>query len=230
VIVTRHILQGLVMIAIMALLAWLLGDLLDRHWIDVYVRGHGVAGELLFVGVAALLLGIGLSRQVVAFMAGYGFGFAGGFLLSMVAVVAGCMITFYCTRFLLRGALAQHFSKRARKLDMFLHDHTFTATLLLRLLPVGSNWMVNIAAGVSAVRGVPFLLGSMLGFIPQMLIFALVGSGSQLQQFWQVVVAMAMFVVSALLGIWLFARYRRHYRVEQQSDMDAQDAGLVHKS
>ena len=75
---TRHILHGLALITVMTLLAWLLGDLMDRHWIDVYVRDRGVTGELLFVGVTTLLISIGISRQLVAFLAGYGFGFTGG--------------------------------------------------------------------------------------------------------------------------------------------------------
>lgn len=206
---SRSILYGLILIAVMALLAWLTGDLLDRHWIDVYVRGYGTSGECLFVAVTTLLIGIGLSRQVVAFLAGYGFGFAGGLLLSMSAVIAGCMLTFYVARLLLRERLARRLSARIRRLDGFLRDHTFSATLLFRLLPVGSNWMVNVAAGASAVRGAPFFLGSALGYIPQMLIFTLVGSGSQVQQVWQIAVAMAMFIVAAVLGTWLFARYRR---------------------
>lgn len=223
----RHILHGLLMIGVMALLAWLLGDLLDRHWIDRYVRGHGLAGELLFVGVSALLISSGLSRQLIAFLAGYGFGFTGGFLLSMLAVTAGCVITFYCTRLLLREFLARYFSARLRNVYNFIREHTFSATLLVRLLPVGNNWMVNIAAGTSGVRSVPFFLGSALGFIPQMAVFALVGSGSQLQQFWQIAIAMVMFVVAALLGVWLFARYRRHFRASAQLYPELQDPPLV---
>ncbi|MGB5472966.1 MAG: VTT domain-containing protein [Gammaproteobacteria bacterium] len=224
---TRHILHGLALITVMTLLAWLLGDLMDRHWIDVYVRDRGVTGDLLFVGVTTLLISIGISRQLVAFLAGYGFGFTGGLLLSMVAVIAGCVLTFYCTRLLLRDFLSRHFAARMRKLNDFIREHTFSATLLVRLLPVGNNWMVNIAAGASAVRGLPFFLGSTLGFIPQMAVFALVGSGSQLQQFWQVAIAMAMFILAAVLGVWLFARFRRFHRSDINLDEDIQDSSLA---
>ncbi|MGB5539847.1 MAG: VTT domain-containing protein [Gammaproteobacteria bacterium] len=224
---TRHILHGLALITVMALLAWLLGDVMDRHWIDVYVRDRGVTGELLFVGITTLLISTGISRQLVAFLAGYGFGFTGGVLLSMAAAIAGCILTFYCTRLLLRDFLSRHFAARMRRLDNFIREHTFSATLLVRLLPVGNNWMVNIAAGASAVRGLPFFLGSTLGFIPQMAVFALVGSGSQLQQLWQVAIAMAMFVLAAVLGVWLFARFRRFYRSDINLDEDLQDSSLA---
>ena len=59
------------------------------------------------------------------------------------------------------------------------------------------------------MRGLPFFLGSALGYIPQMVIFTLVGSGTQVQQFWQVAIAMTMFVAATALGAWLFGRYRQ---------------------
>jgi len=204
----RFVLRGLALIAAMVVLGWLLGDLLDRHWIDAYVRGHGLQGELLFVGVAVLLISLGLSRQLIAFLAGYGFGVTGGILLSMLAVILGSMLTFYTARLLLRAFLAERFGGRIRRLNAFLSEHTFTATLVFRLLPVGNNWMVNLAAGASAVRALPFFLGSALGFIPQMLIFALVGSGTSVGQFWQVAIAMVMFVLAALLAIHLYRTWR----------------------
>jgi uncharacterized membrane protein YdjX (TVP38/TMEM64 family) len=216
------IFRGLVVIAMLVLLAWLLGDVLDRHWIDVYVREQGIIGELLFVCVAGLLISIGLSRQLVAFLAGYGFGFPAGLLLAMVAVIAGCVTTFYITRLLLRDFLRRRQSARLRRIDHFIHNNTFATTLLFRLLPVGSNWLVNIAAGASSVRGLQFFLGSAFGYIPQMVIFALVGSGSQLQQFWQIAIAMAMFAAAAVLGGWLFGRYRQQQGLAQAAESPAQ--------
>lgn len=225
--VRRDIAQGLAMIAAMAALAWLLGDLLDQHWVDVYIRGRGTAGELLFVTVTASMISIGLSRQLVAFLAGYGFGFAGGFLLSMLAVVSGCVMTYYAARLLLRRGIARRSGAKTRGLISFIRGHTFSATLLVRLLPVGNNWLVNLAAGASDVRGIPFFLGSALGFVPQMAVFALVGSGTQLQHYWQILIAMAMFVVSALLGVWLYVRFRRRYRPSAPLDGDARDSFLA---
>lgn len=217
------IFRGLVVIVILVLAAFLLGDVLDRHWIDVYVREQGYVGQLLFVCVAGLLISVGLSRQVVAFLAGYGFGFPVGLLLGMVAVVAGCVTTFCITRLLLRDFVRRHESPRLRRIDRFIHDNTFATTLLFRLLPVGSNWLVNIAAGASSVRSLPFFSGSALGYIPQMTIFALVGSGSQLQQLWQVAIAMAMLVAAAVLGGWLYRRYRQQPGSAQAGDSSSQD-------
>jgi uncharacterized membrane protein YdjX (TVP38/TMEM64 family) len=68
--------------------------------------------------------------------------------------------------------------------------------------------MISVAGGASSVRSLPFFLGSAMGYVPQMLIFCLVGSGTQVGQFWQVAIAMAMFVLAALLGVYLYRSYR----------------------
>jgi uncharacterized membrane protein YdjX (TVP38/TMEM64 family) len=214
----RVILPGLVVIVILVTLGYLLGDVIDRDWINTHVRGRGLAGELLFVGVGGLLASIGLSRQVIAFVGGYGFGFLGGALLGTLAALLGCLLSFYVSRLLGRSWLTRHYSARIRKVDNFIHDNTFSMTLLIRLLPLGSNWIVNLAAGVSGVRPLPFFLGSTLGYVPQMLVFALLGSGTRVGQFWQVAIASALFVVAALLGVYLYRRYRQGVMLDAAMD------------
>ncbi|MCK5479603.1 MAG: TVP38/TMEM64 family protein [Gammaproteobacteria bacterium] len=203
----RFIFRGLLAIIVLVLAAYLLRDVLDQAWVDRYVRDRGLAGEVLFVGICALLAGAGLSRQVIAFLAGYGFGFSQGVLLAMLAVVTGCIITFSIARLFLRGFLLKRYSERIRRVDEFIRENTFSMTLLIRLLPLGSNWMFNIAAGVSGVRSLPFFLGSALGYLPQMMIFSLVGGGARVDQFWQIAIAIAMLVVAVVLGAYLYRKY-----------------------
>ena len=203
----RFIVRGLLVITVLLLITYLLRDVLDQAWVDRYVRDRGLIGEIVFAGLCALLASVGLSRQIIAFLAGYGFGFSRGVLLAMLAEVSGCIITFCIARFLLRGLLLKRYSARVRRVDEFIRENTFSTTLLIRLLPLGSNWMFNIAAGVSAVRSLPFFLGSALGYIPQMIIFTLLGSGVSVDQSWQIAIAVAMFVAAAVLGSYLYRKY-----------------------
>ena len=211
----RFIFRGLLVIVVLVLITWLLKDVLDQAWVDQMVRDNGVVGVLLFVLICCLLGSVGLSRQLIAFLGGYAFGFLQGFVLSMAAVVGACITTFYVARVLLRTTLEKRFSVRIQQVDQFLHENTFTMALLVRLLPLGSNWMINIAAGVSSVRKLPFFLGSALGYIPQMLVFSLVGSGVRVDQFWQVAIAMVLFVLAATLGVVLYRNVARGRTLDQ---------------
>ena len=214
----RILFRSLLVLAVLLLVAYLLKDVLDQQWVDAQIRGRGIYGELLFVLLCTLLGSIGLSRQLIAFLGGYAFGVEYGFSLSMLAVVSACITTFYVSRLFLRSFMGRHFSERIRRVDEFIRDNTFMMALLIRLLPLGSNWMVNIGAGVSGVRSVPFFTGSALGYVPQMLIFSLLGSGVRVDEFWQLLLAMMLFVVAAVMGGYLYRQYRQGSSLPRSTD------------
>jgi uncharacterized membrane protein YdjX (TVP38/TMEM64 family) len=162
-------------------------------------------GQVVTTG---LLIGIGLSRQLPALFAGYDIGVVAGTVQSVVTVILDGRISFNGGSLLLRAFLAGRHGARIRRLDGLTREHTLTTTSLLRQLPVGNNRLSNLADGTSAVRGVPFFPGSSPGYFPQMLVVALAGCGSQLQEFRQSAITVVTFVVSALPGIRLLGRYR----------------------
>ncbi len=81
--------------------------------------------------------------------------------------------------------------------------------MLIRLLPVGSNVITNLLAGVSSVPLLPFLAGSLIGYLPQTVIFVLLGSGVNVQPVWRTAASVALFVASGLLGVVLYRRMRQ---------------------
>ena len=185
-----------------------LGIFFDEAWVDTAVRGQGIKGVLVFVGVGWGLTSVGLPRQLVAFLGGYAFGFTAGTGLALAATTLGCVTAFLFARLLARDWVAGKISGRVRRVDDFLADNPFTMTLLIRFLPLGSNFLTNLAAGVSSVRPWPFFAGSCLGYIPQMVVFALVGSGMTLEPGLRISLSAVLFVVSGFIGISLYRKYR----------------------
>ena len=219
----RIILRGLVLIGSLAILGYLasttqVASLLDEKWIDREVRGQGLSGDLLFLAIGGLATAIGVPRQLIAFLGGYAYGILAGTLLATLTAGLGCVLAFYYARLLGRGMLAERYSTRIRKLDDFVHDHPFSMTLLIRLLPVGSNLATNLVAGVSKVRALPFFAGSVLGYLPQSLVFALVGGGVQVDKQWHVALAAGLFVVSSVLGVRLYRRFRHGKSFDERVD------------
>ncbi|CUU41970.1 TVP38/TMEM64 family inner membrane protein ydjZ [Blastochloris viridis] len=206
--------RGLMLIATFVVLGYTLkatglSDLVDTGWIDSQVKGRGLSGEVIFVAVGAVFTAVGLPRQLICFLAGYAFDLALGTALALVASVAGCVVAFAYARLLGRAIVKHRFPRRIAALDNVLHGHPLSMTLLIRLLPVGSNLITNLAAGVSSVRPLPFIVGSALGYVPQTVVFALAGSGVQLDAELRIAVSAALFVVSGILGVMLYRRYRK---------------------
>jgi len=195
----------------------------NQAWIDSDIRGNGLTGELIFVAFGAAFAAIGLPRQVVSFLGGYAFGFLAGSLLALLATAFGCILTFTYARVLGRDFVKARFANRIRRIDGFLADHPFSMTLLIRFLPVGSNLVTNLAAGVSGVRAAAFIAGSAVGFMPQTIIFALAGSGTTVDDVYKIALSVVLFVVSGVLGYVLYRRFRHGKsigrRVEQEIGM-----------
>lgn len=223
----KLILRGLAVLLSLAAIGFLVqwsgvGGMLDQGWIDREVRGKGLSGELLFLGLGMLATAVGFPRQVIAFMGGYAFGFTYGSLLGVLATVLGCVTTFVYARLFGRGLVAHRLGGRIAKVDAFVRDNPFTMTLLIRLLPVGSNVATSLAAGVSSVAALPFLLGSAVGFVPQTLVFALVGSGVSVDPVWRIGLGTVLFVVSGALGVYLYRslRHGKVYDEELEHEME----------
>ncbi|WP_043831958.1 TVP38/TMEM64 family protein [Muricoccus aerilatus] len=179
-------------------------------WVDHWIRGQGLQGEAVFLAVGAAAAAAGLPRQGVAFLGGYAFGAPVGTGLALVAQVLGCAASFGWARLLGRDWAARRlegrFGRRLRPLHDRLVASPFGATLALRLLPVGNNLALNLLAGLSGVRMAPFVLGSAIGYLPQTLVFALLGNGVAVDRMAQLVLGGALFLVSVALGAWLLRR------------------------
>ncbi len=210
----KVLLRGLIMIGLLVALGFLLkssglGEIIDKNWIDVHVRNNGLVGQLLFVGVGALLAAVGFPRQIISFLAGYAFGLNMGVFLALVACALGCALSFFFARLIGRDWVKSKFPRRLEKADQFFSANTFSTTLLIRFMPVGSNIVTNLVAGVSGATALSFIAGSTLGYIPQTVIFALLGSGFNLDPELRITLSVILFVGSVVLGVFLYRKYKR---------------------
>lgn len=209
----RQLLRGLALIATLAIIGWAMERIgisrfLDTGWVDGQVRGQGVAGIGLFLLVGAIAVAIGVPRQAVCFLAGYAAGLVEGAALALAATILGSAVAFFYARLIGRDFVRRRLGERARRVDEFLGRNTFATVVAIRFLPVGNNLLTNLVAGISAVPAVPFLLGSAVGFIPQTIVFVLLGSGIRVDPPLRIGLSIALFLASALLGAVLYRRRR----------------------
>lgn len=225
----RIVVRGLILIGSLVAFGYLLkvtqfGTAVNEAWIDSEIRGNGLSGELWFLAAGALFMAAGLPRQIISFLGGYAFGFVLGTALALLSSIGACVTAFYYARLIGRAPLKARFSKRIKKLDDFLHRHPFSMTLLIRLLPAGNNLITCLLAGVSSVPARAFFAGSALGYIPQTVVFALIGSGIHLDPMLRIGVGVLMFVVSGVLGVWLYRKYRHGKTLGAELERELTDA------
>ena len=197
-----------------------LGAAPGTDWVDHYIRGRGLLGETIFLLAGAAASAAGLPRQGVAFLGGYAFGAVIGTGLALAAQLLGAAIAFFWAQLVGRDwaerRLAGRLGRRLRPLRDALAESPFDTTLALRLLPVGNNLALNLLAGMAGIAAAPFLLASAVGYLPQTLVFALLGKGVRVDGAWQIGLAAAMLLGSVLLGLRLLRRHRAGRALDEE--------------
>lgn len=191
------------LIALFALVSYQLlgGQQVQQQLLSILPEGNlGIATLfiLLIVGTS-----IGLPRQVAAFCSGYSLGVFIGGLFATAAAIGGCMISLSIGRFLFSEKLAQRYPIQLAKLQQFFANRTLLKAIIIRLIPAGSNLLTNLLAGFSKVPTKPYVVGSAIGFLPQMFIFAMLGNGIKINSQMQISVSIALFVIAILLSLYL---------------------------
>jgi uncharacterized membrane protein YdjX (TVP38/TMEM64 family) len=184
----------------------------DAERMGALLADQGTLAPLLFVLAGAAATAAGLPRQAVAFLGGYVFGALAGTGLALAAQLIGAAAAFGWARLVGRAwverRLAGRFGPKLRPLVATLRQTPFGAALALRLLPVGNNLALNLLAGMAGIAALPFLAASAIGYLPQTVVFALLGKGVRVDGSWQIGLAAAMFAASLALGFWLWRRHR----------------------
>lgn len=214
----RAAVKGIVMLALLGIAVYAakksgLDEMLkNTEWFDKHILGSGPLSVVIYLGVTMALSAVGIPRQILAFLGGFAFGAVGGTLLSTIGCGFGCGLAAGYARFFGREMVARRFGQRIKKIDAFLSIQPFRMALAIRLLPVGSNVLANLAAGVSSIPLIPFIFGSAVGYLPQNLIFALFGGGlnaeSRVGMLLSVGVSVVLFVASGWLGVAAYRKYK----------------------
>jgi len=208
--------QGIVLIALLAAIGYLANaagfeDVLKSYSFSDDPSADWLHGRAAFLVVGAVLTAVGMPRQAVSFFAAYFFGLWPGFVLALAASGAGAAVGYGFAR--LYSSFAERaISGRVNVARQIWAANAFVLTVIIRLLPVGSNLLANLAAGAGSIPFLRFIGGSVTGYVPQTLVFALLGAGVNVGSREQVALSVLLFVASAALGLWIYANYRKRLR------------------
>jgi uncharacterized membrane protein YdjX (TVP38/TMEM64 family) len=139
------------------------------------LAGFRSMAPFVFFAGGALLIAMGVPRTIFSVLGGMVFGFLTGTFLAIAAAFAGSVVIIWLTRFLGRPLFHQKIGHRLKAIEGRLEDNGFLVVLILRQLPLPSI-LINVLIGLSSINSSAFMLGSLLGLIPEAAIFALFGS------------------------------------------------------
>ncbi|MCE9789067.1 TVP38/TMEM64 family protein [Shewanella chilikensis] len=196
--------------------------LTDSKWVANFIHRQGPTGLALLFAVGTLFTAVGGPRQIIAFAFGFALGGTVGALFSTFAALAGCLLSFYCARLTVHEFLQKRLGSRLQRFERLIIHRTWLKVLMIRLLPVGSNLLTNLFAGATRVSAGGFLIGSFIGYLPQMLIFAYAGAGLGLSDQYQLGISLVLLLLSSAIGTYLY----RNRLSRQVDDLVTDKQGL----
>ena len=132
-------------------------------WVD----GFGALAPVVFIAGFALGTTALVPASIFTMAAGVLFGVFRGTIYAFLGASLGAMLSFLISRYVARRTVKRRLSADVRytRIDRAIRSHGFKVVFLLRLSPVFPFAIINYALGLSRVRFVDYLAGS-VGLIP----------------------------------------------------------------
>lgn len=157
---------------------------MEEAWVNwmndgmLWIQQAGWMGWLWFIVLYTLTCVFFLPGSILTVGAGAAYGFWGGTLLVSVSSVAGAVVNFLTSRYLIRGWLTRKFAQNQKfhALDHAVAKDGWSIILLSRISPILPHSVVSYACGLTKISFLKFSLASWLGFIPISAAYAYAGS------------------------------------------------------
>ncbi|RUO79901.1 hypothetical protein CWI84_08040 [Idiomarina tyrosinivorans] len=211
-IAAKRIIKVIVVAALLVILGIVvasgaLSDFTNEQWVSDYLAKHGQLGYWIMLGALTLLLMVGVPRQLVAITLGFSLGAYWGTAATLLVSGLACALNYWLAHTVLKQFVERRFAWATQRFSLWLATRTFRKVLMIRLMPIGNNLLTNTVAGAAGTPFYRFWAGSVLGYLPQTIVFALVGGGIGFANGTQLIASSALFVIASLIG-WQLYRSR----------------------
>jgi uncharacterized membrane protein YdjX (TVP38/TMEM64 family) len=162
-------------IAITALAVYVLGGI-DSAQLQAWLKQAGVWAPIIYTAVYTAATLLILPSTPLNLTGGAIFGLWWGTLWTSIAAVIAAVVAFAFTRTVGREIVAQKLAGRWQAMDAEVRQGGLFYMFAIRLLPIIPYGLVNFAAGLTSIHFRDYLLGTILGTVPGVLPFVMIGS------------------------------------------------------
>jgi uncharacterized membrane protein YdjX (TVP38/TMEM64 family) len=181
------------------------------------IQRLGFWSPLAFVLVVAALVAAGCPRLLLCPIGGLAFGFVQGLLWSQIGSLIGSYGTFLFVRWGGQEWVQERYPQLAR-LSRALESTGFSTVLFLRLTPI-AGFVVNLFLGLLRVKHKDFLLGTLVGTIPQAVPATLMGSSALGVSLLETSGSLSMGILGLIVAWVLCGTYARYSKTQAAQDV-----------
>ncbi len=144
-----------------------------------YIGGLGPWGPAALVGFYTISCVLLIPASIPTLAAGFLFGVFEGSVTAMIGGAAGAIAAFWIGRIATDGRIQNRTGRNhwLTALDNAAGEQGFKVVLLARLSPMAPYAILNYALGLTKVSFRAYLLGTVVGVLPGMVMYVYVGAG-----------------------------------------------------
>jgi len=154
-------------------------------WRGMFRDSRELAEWLLSFGAWAVLISIivmiiqTIATPVPLFLVaganGFIFGVAWGIVITLVGALLGATVAFYLARVIARDYFSKRLSRYLPQVDEMSKKSGAKVIFLARLVPILPSSVISYAAGLSKVSFGGFFVASVLGKLPEIIVYTFLG-------------------------------------------------------
>ena len=194
---------------------FLLGGI-DREQLQMWLETMGIWAPIIYILLYTIGTLLILPSTPLNLTGGAIFGIWWGTLWTTAAALIAAIVAFAFTRTVGREIIAKKFAGRWEAIDAEIRLGGLFYMFAIRLLPIIPYGLVNFAAGLTSIKLKDYFIGTLMGTLPGVLPFVMMGSGINELSQGNVLPLMCAFALTGMLvgcATW--------YRRRRQNPQDA---------
>jgi uncharacterized membrane protein YdjX (TVP38/TMEM64 family) len=213
--------NSLVLLTLFCIVATVIGVLalggIDRLQLQSWLETMGLWAPVIYIVLYTLGTLLILPSTPLNLTGGALFGIWWGTLWTAIAAVVAAIAAFAFTRTIGRQWVYHKLAGRWSAVDAEIRQGGLFYLFAIRLLPMIPYGIVNFVAGLTSIKFKDYLIGTLLGTVPGILPFVMMGAGiTELSQ-GKILPLMAAFALTGILvGVATWYRRRRQGTVKQE--------------
>jgi uncharacterized membrane protein YdjX (TVP38/TMEM64 family) len=190
---------------------FLLGGI-DREQLQTWLQQMGIWAPIIYILLYTVGTILILPSTPLNLTGGAIFDIWWGTLWTTVAAIIAAITAFAFTRTVGRELIAKKLAGRWEAIDVEMRKGGLFYMFAIRLLPIIPYGLVNFAAGLTSIRFRDYLIGTILGTVPGVLPFVMMGSGLQALSEGNILPLMFAFTLTGMLvaGATWYRRRRQN--------------------
>lgn len=151
-------------------------DTMNIDTLKNLILDSGYFAPLIYIIAFSLVPLTFFPDSLLAILGGTIFGLSRGFLYTSVGALIGGSISFFISRILGQSFVERLENDKLKNIQNLLKDNGFLMILLLRLIPLFPFDLISYGAGLTKISYKDFILGTLIGTIPGILVFVNLGA------------------------------------------------------